>query len=73
MRMEEICRKVIEDAGGPAKLARALGDLTSQAVSQWKRIPIERVAAVEALSGVSRHELRPDIFGPAPSEQGAAA
>jgi DNA-binding transcriptional regulator YdaS (Cro superfamily) len=71
-RMEEICEKVIKDAGGPAKLARALGDLTSQAVSQWKRVPIERVAAVEALTGVSRHELRPDIFGPAPT-QGEAA
>jgi DNA-binding transcriptional regulator YdaS (Cro superfamily) len=37
-----------------------------------KRVPIERVAAVEALTGVSRHELRPDIFGPAPT-QGEAA
>lgn len=72
MGMEDDCKKVIKEAGGPAKVARALGDLTSQAVSQWKRIPIERVAAFEALSGVSRHELRPDIFGPAPEKEKAA-
>ncbi len=69
--MEEICTKIIDDAGGPKKLADALNamgvaPITPQAVSQWKRIPPNRVVAVEAITGVSRHEQRPDIFGPVP-------
>lgn len=45
-------------------MAKAIGDLTSQAISQWKKVPVERVLVIERLSGISRHELRPDIYGP---------
>lgn len=58
--------KAIKDAGGVAALGRALG-LSSQAISQWDRCPVERVLAVETASSVSRYELRPDIYGDAPS------
>jgi DNA-binding transcriptional regulator YdaS (Cro superfamily) len=52
----------IERMGGVVKLARAIG-VTSQAVGQWRRnIPAERVLQIEAATGVSRHELRPDIY-----------
>lgn len=52
--------------GGASGLARALSDdISPQAVSQWKRVPAERVADVERATGVARHRLRPDIFGPA--------
>jgi DNA-binding transcriptional regulator YdaS (Cro superfamily) len=54
--------------GGASGLARALGDITPQAVSQWKRVPSERVIDVERLTGVSRQELRPDLY---PPEQGS--
>jgi DNA-binding transcriptional regulator YdaS (Cro superfamily) len=64
--MDEICKQAIEVAGGPAKLAKVLGGITSQAISQWKKIPPHRVIAIEAASGISRHRLRPDIYGPAP-------
>lgn len=50
-------------AGGSTGLARALGGLTPQAVSQWKAVPADRVLKVEEITGVSRHLLRPDIFG----------
>lgn len=40
-------------------------DITPQAVGQWGRAPIGRVLRLEELSGISRHRLRPDIFGPA--------
>ena len=53
----------IRRAGGPAAVGRAFG-ITSQAVTQWQRVPPERVLEVERLSGVSRHLLRPDVFGP---------
>ncbi|MBX3583583.1 MAG: helix-turn-helix domain-containing protein [Rhizobiaceae bacterium] len=44
-------------------------------VLRWERgqIPPERAVEVERITGISRHELRPDIFGPAPSETGEAA
>lgn len=53
--------RAIDLAGGPAALAAKL-DITPQAISQWKRVPAERVIAVEAASGVSRHDLRPDLY-----------
>lgn len=57
-------REAVEKAGGAAVIAKALG-VSLPAITQWKRrgIPADRVLAVEGLSGVSRHQLRPDIFG----------
>ena len=61
--------RAIEKAGGASAVARAFG-ISPQAVGQWKRIPAERVLALEALSGISRHLLRPDIY---PATEGRAA
>lgn len=68
--MLEKCEEAKQKAGGPSKLAEALGDLSSQAVSQWKRIPATRVIAVEGITGIPRHDLRPDLY---PREKGRAA
>lgn len=54
----------ITAAGSLTKLAASLG-ITKSALSQWRRVPPMRVLAVETASGVSRHELRPDIYPPA--------
>jgi DNA-binding transcriptional regulator YdaS (Cro superfamily) len=51
-------------AGGASGLARLLGRISPQAVSQWTRVPAERVIEVERVTGVSRYELRPDIYPP---------
>jgi len=64
--MSEACQKAKEIAGGPSALARAIGRVTSQAVSQWERVPATRVLDVERATGVSRYELRPDLFGESP-------
>lgn len=65
--------QIISRAGGPTKLARALG-MDHSSVLSWRktgRIPAERVLAIEAATDIPRHELRPDIY-PAPSSQAAA-
>jgi transcriptional regulator with XRE-family HTH domain len=40
------------------------------AVWKWERnkVPADKALAVEDLTGISRHDLRPDIFGPSPRE-----
>lgn len=63
--------KAIELAGGPSALSRQIG-VTPQAISQWRRVPPERVLDVERITGISRHELRPDIYGPAPEQKAPA-
>ena len=60
-------QKAIDAAGTRTALAEKLG-ITLGAISQWDRIPIQRVPQVEKATGVSRHELRPDFFGPAPAD-----
>ena len=56
--------EAIKAAGGVASLARAIG-IAQPSVSNWTRVPAERVLAVEALTNVSRFMLRPDIYGEA--------
>src|ERR1700742_3272612 len=51
----------IKAAGGVGSLARGLG-IAQPSVSAWKRIPAERVLAVEALTQVQRFVLRPDLY-----------
>lgn len=55
-----------------SKLARGLG-ITHGAVSQWGSVPAERVLDVEKLTGISRHDLRPDIYGPPIADEQAAS
>jgi len=63
--MIQIVERGAARAGGLAKLAFALG-IRHQAFYSWKRVPAERVLAFERLTGISRHEQRPDLFGPPP-------
>lgn len=60
--MEISIKEVAAKAGGVVALSKALG-LSRGAVSQWSRVPVERVVAVERLTGISRAVLRPDVFG----------
>jgi DNA-binding transcriptional regulator YdaS (Cro superfamily) len=49
------------ERGRVTELAAAC-KITHSAVSQWTRVPIERVAVVERVTGISRKELRPDVY-----------
>lgn len=53
--------RAIEAAGGLTKLAASLG-ISKQAVAQWDEVPPLRVLEVERASGISRSELRPDLY-----------
>lgn len=54
-------RKAVESVGGNTAMAMLLG-ISRPAVAQWAVCPTLRVLQVEALTGVSRHELRPDLY-----------
>ncbi len=54
-------QRAIDSAGGIGALARALG-IAQPSVSGWSRVPADRVAAIEAATGVPRTLLRPDLF-----------
>ncbi len=64
--MITIVKKAAKTSGGVVALARELG-IKHTALYSWTRVPAERVLDIERITGVSRHDLRPDIFGPAPS------
>ena len=48
-------------AGGVSELARRIG-IAQPSVSNWDRVPAERVLSVEAATGVPRVRLRPDLY-----------
>nr|WP_249787493.1 molecular chaperone TorD family protein [Bradyrhizobium sp. NBAIM03] len=54
--------RAIDAAGGIAQLARKIG-ISQPSVSNWTRVPAQRVVAVETATGVSRNDLRPDLYG----------
>lgn len=53
--------RAIDKAGGVAELARKIG-IAQPSVSNWNRVPAQRVIAVETATGISRRELRPDLY-----------
>jgi Putative antitoxin of bacterial toxin-antitoxin system, YdaS/YdaT len=63
-RLEELepgLRLAVKSVGSITNLARLLG-LTTQAISQWEEIPMQRVLEVEHITKVDRERLRPDLF-----------
>jgi TorA maturation chaperone TorD len=53
--------EAIRAAGGISELARKIG-ISQPSVSSWSRVPAERVISVEAVTGVDRAVLRPDLY-----------
>jgi TorA maturation chaperone TorD len=53
--------QAIRAAGSITELARRVG-ISQPSVSNWDRVPADRVLSVEAATGVARSVLRPDLF-----------
>lgn len=60
---KKVVVRAVEAGGGQQAVAKKLG-VSYQAVQKWLNsgVPADRVLAVESATGVSRHELRPDIY-----------
>src|SRR5260370_29833052 len=54
--------EAIRAAGGVGALAQKIG-ISQPSVSNWSRVPAERVVGVEAVTGIPRATLRPDLYG----------
>ena len=54
--------EAIRAAGGVGQLARQIG-ISQPSISNWVRVPAERVISVEAATGIDRSVLRPDLYG----------
>src|SRR5450631_2719627 len=70
MREPGLSEAIRAAGGGVGELARQIG-ISQPSVSNWTRIPAERVLLVEASTGVDRKVLRPDLYGPPEQNQEA--
>lgn len=70
--MEKLKAYFREGRGRKSQLALEL-EITPSALTQWKEVPAERVLKVESLTGISRFDLRPDVFGSGPKVKPKAA
>lgn len=72
----EALKRAVAVLGGQTAMARLLG-ISQPSVWYWvdkgRALPPEHVLAVEEATGISRHDLRPDIYprdgGPAGGQQ----
>lgn len=60
--------EALRAAGGVGALARKLG-ISQPSVSNWSRVPADRVLSVESITGVDRRLLRPDLYGGEPASE----
>lgn len=56
-----IITQAAEKVGGIAELARRLG-VKHPTFYRWRQVPSGRVLKLEEVSGISRHDLRPDLY-----------
>jgi DNA-binding transcriptional regulator YdaS (Cro superfamily) len=61
VQREEGLRLAIEAAGTRYRLAMLLG-IRPASVLKWWRVPSDRIVQVEAVTGIPREKLRPDLY-----------
>ena len=57
---DPILEDILARRGAVTQIATSLG-ISAAAVSQWQRVPAERVTELAALLGLPPHQLRPDL------------
>jgi hypothetical protein len=70
--VRHVLEKAVQKLGSRTDVAKAIG-VKRQAFDQWEKdgqVPAKRVLAMERISGVSRYDMRPDIYGAAPPGPG---
>lgn len=65
METKSPLHRAIEKAGSQALLAQKIGT-SQQLISYWskkqRRVPAEFVGKIADVTGIPRHELRPDLY-----------
>jgi pyruvate kinase len=59
--------RLMQIRGATKRLADGLG-ISTAAVSQWERVPRDRVVQAARILGVSPEDLRPDLYTSEPAE-----
>ena len=59
--MIEIVSRAASKVGSFSELARRLG-IRRNAFYRWRQVPANRVIPLEKISGISRHDIRPDLY-----------
>lgn len=59
--MEKLTAWIKAERGRLTRLSKALS-ITTGAISQWEKVPAERMGDVSRETGIPVQELRPDIF-----------
>ena len=59
--METFNEYLKANRGKAIELASIMG-ISPAAISQWKRVPAERMHQVSRLTGLSPEQIRPDLF-----------
>ena len=61
IRPPHIVHRAADKVGGLSALARLLG-IKHTNFYKWGTVPATRVLQIERITGVSRHDLRPDLY-----------
>lgn len=59
--VKPLVARLTKAAGGASMLAARLS-INPASLYSWVRVPSARVLAVEEITGIPRHELRPDLY-----------
>lgn len=60
-RPPQIVYEAAAVVGGLSALARKLG-INHSAFYRWREVPPNRVLDIERATGISRHDMRPDLY-----------
>lgn len=63
--MEQLQSWIDAERGRLSRLSEFIG-VNPSVVIRWHQVPPHHALKVEQFTGISRYDLRPDIYGPAP-------